>query len=167
MFDEPKDIAAGILIVVVLGVAWGLWHTYHTTQEDNKALTTQVTVQQHQIQDDAKTIVTQEKSGEINNQVVSQHAQTAQGVTQKFDVIDAHQKAQENAIHNHPPVAPAPVAQPTASAATSGASAPVAAAALPAGVSAEDAAVSVVRINALWDGYCVAAPTAAQCQGAH
>lgn len=152
MLSEAKAYIAGIGLVVVLAILGYFIYSYHSGQEEVKKDAAQIAVQDGQIKDQADTIETQKKAGEITNEVVAQRSSDGKQTDQDFDAITRRTQAEIDAIHNQPkvPLLPGDPLRPTVTP--------------PVGVTSEQAQVSMVRINGLWDSFCLASPAAAECK---
>lgn len=162
MFSGIKAYAAGIGLVVVLAVLGYLLYTYDSTKKENTSLQKEVTTTKIENSDLKETVDLTQKSGEITTEAVTHHAQEGKKVDQSFDGIAQREDEQIAEIKRKKPVPAVPPAQPPASSPVSQptAEAPVA----PTVPTVQEAQISAVRINALWQGYCVAAPQAPSCK---
>jgi Ca2+/Na+ antiporter len=153
MFSGIKAYAAGIGLVVVLAVLGYLLYTYDSTQKKNTALEKEVTTTKIENKDLKETVDLTKKASDITTETVTHHAKESKKVDQTFDGIDKRADDKIAVIKRQPP----PVAQPGQ---------PAASAASPSFPTPQEAQISEVRIDALWESYCAAAPAAEQCKPA-
>lgn len=102
-------------------------------------------MQKVEIKDQANTIEVQHESGKITGEVVTQRQVEAKKITHSFDEVARNEQAKIDEIVRAPEAGDPGLKVPGAP-------------------SAKEAQISAVRIDALWDSYCLASPAASGCK---
>lgn len=160
MFSGIKAYAAGIGLVVVLALLGYLIYDYDSTKKKNANLQTEVTVKKIENKDQAKTIELTEKSGQITTSQVIEHASDVKQVDKSFEQIDREAEKKYAEIKNkYKSPQPKPESKPGAGGEPA---APVVLG--PTQPTPQEQEISAVRIDTLWQGYCLVAPAETPCK---
>lgn len=116
-----------------------------------------MTIKKIENKDQAKTIELTEKSGQITNGAVSEHAGEIKQVDKSFEQIDREAEKKYAEIKNK-----YKAASPKSEAKSGEPVAPLVLG--PSQPTAQEQEISAVRIDTLWQGYCLVAPTEAGCK---